>query len=205
VTNTAFFVPKEPHAAWLDAASLATQNDFEALCPVRPIASCFIAGRFIGAIGIQLSVGAKRECGEHGFMRDRSDMRASEIRTLCKLWHFWNFTFHRQKLHISPTKWIRPNVISSPLTLAQSGPIASVADLNRLDAPLVSGEFFAGASFFCFRLGIFNQAVRAPLNFVAKRPNNFVARLFAFERVSVDPYLQLVFACVVLVFYFWVL
>ena len=86
-----------------------------------------------------------------------------------------------------------------------SGSIASIANLNWLDAPLVSGEVFAGASVFGFRLGGFNQAVRAPLNFVAKRLHNFVARLFAFERVSVDPYLQLVFACVVLVFYFWVL
>jgi hypothetical protein len=58
---------------------------------------------------------------------------------------------------------------------------------------------------FCFRLGFFNQAIRAPLNVIAKRLHNFVARLFAFERVSVDPYLQLVFACVVLVFYRWVL
>jgi hypothetical protein len=31
-----------------------------------------------------------------------------------------------------------------------------------------------------FRLGFFNQAVRAPLNFIAKRLHNFVARLFAF-------------------------
>ena len=45
----------------------------------------------------------------------------------------------------------------------------------------------------------------APLKSIAKRLHNFVARLIAFERVSVDPYLQLVFACVVLVFYFWVL
>jgi hypothetical protein len=67
---------------------------------------------------------------------------------------------------------------------------------------VVFGEFFADASFFGFRLGVFNQAVRAPLNFVAKRLHNFVARLFAFERASVDPCLQLVFACVILVFYF---
>ena len=81
-------------------------------------------------------------------------------------------------------------------------PIASIANLNKLDVPLISAEFFTGASF-C--LGLFNDAVRAPLNFIAKRLHDFVARLFAFERVSVDPYLQLVFACVVLVFYFWVL
>jgi len=31
-----------------------------------------------------------------------------------------------------------------------------------------------------FRLGFFNQAVRAPLNLFAKRLHNFVARLFAF-------------------------
>jgi hypothetical protein len=97
VTNTAFFVPKEPHAAWLDAASLATQNDFEALCPVRPIASCFIAGRFIGAIGILLSVGAIRECEEHGFMRDRSEYEgerdSNTLQTMALL-----------ELHISPTK-----------------------------------------------------------------------------------------------------
>jgi hypothetical protein len=56
--------------------------------------------------------------------------------------------------------------------------------------------------FLGFRFGLLNQTVRAPLDFIEKRLHNFVARLFAFERVSVDPYLQFVFACVVLVFYF---
>jgi hypothetical protein len=107
------------------------------------------------------------------------------------------------ELQISPRKWIRANVTSSSLALRP--PIASIADLNKLDVPLVSANFFTVASFFGLRLGLFNQAVRAPLNFIAKRLHNVVARLFAFERVSVDPYLQLVFACVVLVFYFLVL
>jgi hypothetical protein len=109
------------------------------------------------------------------------------------------------ELQISPRKWIRANITSSPLALALRPPIASIANLNKLDVLLVSADFFTVASFFDFRLGLFNQAVGAPLNFIAKRLHNFVARLFAFERVSVDPYLQLVFTCVVLVFYFWVL
>jgi hypothetical protein len=83
--------------------------------------------------------------------------------------------------------------------------MASIANFNKFDVPLVSADFFTDASFFGFRLGLFNQTVRAPLNFFAKRFHNSVARLFAFERVSVDPYLQLVFACVVFVFNFWVL
>jgi len=83
--------------------------------------------------------------------------------------------------------------------------MASIANFNKLDVPLVSADFFTDASFFGFPLGPFNQTVRAPLNFIAKRLHNLGARLFAFERVSMDPYLQLVFACVVLVFYFWLL
>jgi len=107
------------------------------------------------------------------------------------------------ELQISPRRYRMLPLHLWPLRLSR--PVASIANFNKLDVPLVSADFFADASFFGCRLGLFNQAVRAVLNFIAKRLHNFVARLFAFERVSVDPYLQLVFACVVLVFYFCLL
>jgi hypothetical protein len=65
--------------------------------------------------------------------------------------------------------------------------MASITNLNKLDVLLVPAEFFTGGSFFGFRLGLFNQAVRGPLEFIAKRPHNFVTRLFAFVFAIVAP------------------
>jgi hypothetical protein len=84
-------------------------------------------------------------------------------------------------------------------------PTASIADLSEFDVLLVSAQFLAGTSVFGRPFGLVNQAVRASLDLIAKRLHHLFARLFAFESVSADPYLQHVFAGMVLVFYFRVL